>query len=353
MTNRDRTPPPASADPDARHVELERLGLGRYRATNVRGGTLLITSGTTRTGDEDHTAFTPVELLLVAAAGCTAADVDHITAKRAEPDRFQVRSAARKARDEGGNHLRDLQIDLEVEFPTGPGGDAARSILPDAAARSHDRLCTVSRTLERGTPVQTRVAGEQAGRGSLADLQGRTERLELRAYRPEDLAAFADLHAREDVTRYLPWPVRDADAARAALERHQRMRLDRDGDGITLAGFEPDTGRLVGEFVLILRSVEHLRGELGYVLHPDFQGRGLATEGARHMLGIAFDKLGLRRVIARVDARNAGSLAVLRRLGMRHEAHLVENELFKGEWSDEDDFAMLRSEWEKSVRDGD
>ena len=64
------------------------------------------------------------------------------------------------------------------------------------------------------------------------------------------------------------------------------------------------------------------------------------------MLDIAFARLDLHRVIARVDARNVASARVLARLGMRHEAHLVENELFKGEWADEDDFALLRREWE-------
>ena len=81
------------------------------------------------------------------------------------------------------------------------------------------------------------------------------------------------------------------------------------------------------------------------MLHPDFQGRGLATEGSRHLLELAFGPLGLRRVVARLDARNTASAAVLARLGMRHEAHLVENELFKGEWGDEDQFAILRREW--------
>jgi RimJ/RimL family protein N-acetyltransferase len=80
-------------------------------------------------------------------------------------------------------------------------------------------------------------------------------------------------------------------------------------------------------------------------VHPDFQGRGLATEGARHMLGIAFDDLDLHRVVARLDSRNHASAAVLKRLGMRHEAHLVQNEWFKGEWGDEDDFAILADEW--------
>jgi RimJ/RimL family protein N-acetyltransferase len=175
-----------------------------------------------------------------------------------------------------------------------------------------------------------------------------TERMRLRPYSMEDLEEFHDLHRRADVARYLPWEPRDLAAARAALERHQTMTLEVDGDGITLAGFDKATGRLVGEFVLFLRSVQHLGGELGYVLHPDFHGRGLATEGSRHMLQVAFGRLGLHRVIARLDARNRPSAAVLERLGMRHEARLVQNELFKGEWGDEDNYAILRAEWESA-----
>ncbi len=177
-----------------------------------------------------------------------------------------------------------------------------------------------------------------------------TERMRLRPYSFEDFAAFHDLHAREDVARYIPHDPYDADASRRALGRAQTTRLEQDDDGATLAGFDRDTGRLVGDFVLFLRSREHGNGEIGYVLHPDFQGRGLATEGARHLLEIAFGPLGLRRVVARIDARNTGSAAVLRRLGMRHEAHLVENEWFKGRWGDEDQFAILRREWEAALR---
>ena len=156
-----------------------------------------------------------------------------------------------------------------------------------------------------------------------------TERLRLRTYTDDDFDAFFDLHRREDVARYLPWHPRDEQAAREALARHQRLTVEVDDQGVTLAAFDKATERLVGDFVLILRSVEHRRGEVGYVLHPDFAGRGLATEGARVMLDIAFEKLGLR-----------------------HEAHLVQNELFKGEWTDEDDFAILHDEWQK-LRSGD
>lgn len=179
-----------------------------------------------------------------------------------------------------------------------------------------------------------------------------TERLRLRTYTDDDFDAFFDLHRREDVARYLPWHPRDEQAAREALARHQRLTVEVDDQGVTLAAFDKATERLVGDFVLILRSVEHRRGEVGYVLHPDFAGRGLATEGARVMLDIAFEKLGLRRVIGRIDARNQASARVLTKLGLRHEAHLVQNELFKGEWTDEDDFAILHDEWQR-LRSGD
>jgi RimJ/RimL family protein N-acetyltransferase len=177
---------------------------------------------------------------------------------------------------------------------------------------------------------------------------GETERLLLRPYRLDDFEAFHDLHGRDDVARYLPWETRDPTASSKALERHQKLRLEDDDDHLTLAAHDKETGRLVGEFVLFLRSREHRGGEVGYALHPDFWGRGLATEGARAMLEIAFDTLHLHRVIARIDARNAGSAAVLERLGMRREALLVSNEWFKGEWASEADYAILDEEWASS-----
>jgi uncharacterized OsmC-like protein len=138
--------------PDNRSVQLERMSKARYRATNVRGGTLTL-------GEGEDTDFTPVELLLVALGGCTAIDVDYITGKRAEPSSFTVDVSGEKIRDEQGNRLTGLSITLHVTFPEGAEGDAAREVLPGAAAKSHDRLCTVGRTVEVGTPIATHVDG--------------------------------------------------------------------------------------------------------------------------------------------------------------------------------------------------
>lgn len=130
-----------------RTVELERTGLGRYTARNVRGGTLNIGGG-------DGPDFSPVELLLAAIGGCTAIDVDHITVKRAEPEEFTVTVRGDKIRDEQGNRMTNLGVEFAITFPDGEAGDAARAVLPKAVEMSHDRLCTVSRTVEIGTPVR-------------------------------------------------------------------------------------------------------------------------------------------------------------------------------------------------------
>ena len=139
-----------TTDSAHRSVRLERVQTGRYTATNARGGQISVSTG-------DDTNFTPVELLLVAMGGCTAADVDFLTSRRAEPDRFEVIVDAEKVRDKHGNHLTDLVMTFRVAFPDGEAGDQARVVLPDAVQKSHDRLCTVSRTVELGTPIATRI----------------------------------------------------------------------------------------------------------------------------------------------------------------------------------------------------
>jgi putative redox protein len=138
-----------SAD-SLRSVSLRRTAAGQFVATNRRGGELSIG------GARDD--FTPVELLLVAIAGCSALDVDALTSRRAEPDSFEVNAAAEKVRGDDGNRLQNIRVTFHVTFPEGEAGDAARKVLPDLVARSHDRLCTVTRTVERTSPVDTSVA---------------------------------------------------------------------------------------------------------------------------------------------------------------------------------------------------
>ncbi len=133
-----------------RSVRLERIENSRYTAINARGGQISMGTGA-------GTDFTPVELLLAAIGGCTAVDVDILTSRRAEPEAFEIGVDADKVRDAGGSHLTHLLVTFRISFPDGEAGEAARALLPDAVKKSHDRLCTVSRTIELGTPIATRI----------------------------------------------------------------------------------------------------------------------------------------------------------------------------------------------------
>jgi putative redox protein len=133
-----------------RQVRIERIANSRYTATNERGGQLTMGSG--------GTEFSPVELLLAAIGGCTAIDVDILTSRRAEPESFTVEVGAEKVHDEKGrNLLTDITVTFRITFPEGEGGDKARALLPDAVRQSHERLCTVSRTVELATPITTDI----------------------------------------------------------------------------------------------------------------------------------------------------------------------------------------------------
>jgi RimJ/RimL family protein N-acetyltransferase len=177
-----------------------------------------------------------------------------------------------------------------------------------------------------------------------------TERLLLRPLNSGDLD---DVHAYQklkDVVRYLYWEVHDHEESAKHLKKRIAMnRLAEDGDGLIYAVELPDPegghSRVIGDMSLFLKSARHGQIEVGWVFHPAVHGRGYATEAAEAVLAICFGVLGAHRVFAQLDSRNEASARLCERLGMRHEALLRENEIFKGEWSDTAVYAMLDSEY--------
>jgi RimJ/RimL family protein N-acetyltransferase len=173
-----------------------------------------------------------------------------------------------------------------------------------------------------------------------------TERLLLRPFVAEDFDAVFSMQSRPDVARYLYWDARDEDEVRDALEKKVAGTAIRsEGDAVFLAAVLMSTGELVGDMVVHLLSQEHSTAEIGFIVHPDHQGHGYATEAARPLLKLAFEDVQVHRVIGRVEPRNVASARVLEKLGMRQEAHLIENEFVKGEWQSELVYAMLDREW--------
>lgn len=172
-------------------------------------------------------------------------------------------------------------------------------------------------------------------------------RLHLRPLNEADVEALVSYYSRPSTCRYLPVGPFDSDAvvARLRLGPWSRSTLDEEGDILGLGVELISTATLIGDVMLRWTSERDRSGEIGWVLHPDHVGRGYATEAAQAVLGLAFGELELHRVIARIDARNTPSILVAERLGMRREAHLVENHWKDDEWSSEVDYAVLRREW--------
>ena len=178
----------------------------------------------------------------------------------------------------------------------------------------------------------------------------RTERLRLRPLQASDTPSLLRYRGRADVCRYVPFEAMTADViAHRLATQWNRIELTDEHQALTLGAELAGTGELIGDVVLFWHSREHAAGELGYIFDPASTGHGYATEAAAAMLELGFVGLGLHRIVARIDERNSASAQLARRLGMRLEARLVENEFFKGEWSTELDFAILAAEWERSA----
>jgi RimJ/RimL family protein N-acetyltransferase len=173
-----------------------------------------------------------------------------------------------------------------------------------------------------------------------------TARLTLRPFAPGDFDDLYAYHSRPDVARYLHWEARDRTQVREALARQcDEIALIAEGDWLTFAVVWREAGKVIGEAGLELISLGSRQGEIGFVFHPDYQGRGLATEAAEALLWLGFDTIGWHRITGSCDARNHRSARLMERVGMRQEARFVHSQIVKGEWADELVYAILDHEW--------
>jgi RimJ/RimL family protein N-acetyltransferase len=173
-----------------------------------------------------------------------------------------------------------------------------------------------------------------------------TERLVLRTFETDDLDALHAMFGDPRVTRFLDHGPLTREATQGLLTRISGFTaFDAEGRALRLAAVLQETGEVIGDFSLWSGAGDPAQGEIGFVLHPDQQGRGFALEAAQELLRIGFEDAGLHRIIGRCDAGNAASVGLMRRLGMREDAHFRENEGVKGEWADELVFAIHADEW--------
>jgi RimJ/RimL family protein N-acetyltransferase len=170
--------------------------------------------------------------------------------------------------------------------------------------------------------------------------------LTLRPFIADDVEAVHAMRSDPEVIRYLYGEALSEDEARDLLtKRMGNTAWASEGDWLSAAVVERASGTTVGDLAFHWVSKRDKTAEVGFILDPRHQGKGFATEAAGALINWAFTSAGFHRVIGRTEARNAASARVLEKLGMRLEAHFVENEWVKGEWQSELVYAVLDREW--------
>ena len=168
--------------------------------------------------------------------------------------------------------------------------------------------------------------------------------LRLRLLTLDDWPAVHAWASRPEACRFQTWGPNSEDETRAFV-----------ADAVADAGLQPPPrllhaivvdGSVLGNGALIFHSRAQRQGEIAYIVHPDHWGRGIATAAGRELLRIGFEEHGLHRIQATCDPRNAGSAAVLKKLGMRYEGRMRHTQYIRDGWRDSELFSILEDEWE-------
>ena len=170
-----------------------------------------------------------------------------------------------------------------------------------------------------------------------------TERLLLREFIDDDFAAILQYASDPEVTRYVRFGPTTEDVTRTFLQKTIAEQKSDSRKNFDLAIILKSHQRLIGACGIHLQ--EKGNGDIGYTFIRSFWGYGYATEAANALLTFGFEKLGLHRMTATCDVRNAASFRVMEKIGMRREGHFHEDVWQRDHWRDSYLYAILETDW--------
>lgn len=182
----------------------------------------------------------------------------------------------------------------------------------------------------------------------------RSERLIFREFKEEDFDLLYDLFSKKEVMKYTFY---DYYTDKADLKPYFTSILannqKKEGRGsYEFAIIDPLENRFagIGDIVIDRKNDAGGYGEIGYILNPEFWGKGYGTETANKLLEIGFREIGLHRLYAKCNVNNNGSRKVMEKAGMIREGELREVRFKNGTWENEYLYAILVREWEERSR---
>jgi ribosomal-protein-alanine N-acetyltransferase len=167
-----------------------------------------------------------------------------------------------------------------------------------------------------------------------------TERLVLRRVNENDANEIFALRSNPETMKYIPRPlVKSIDDA---LEHIAMIDAKiESNEGINWAITYKDNPKLIGIIGHYRIKPEHFRAEVGYMLLPEFHGKGIISEAIKEVVNYGFNEMKLHSIEAIIDPENFGSARVLEKNNFVKEAHLKENEFYEGRFLDTVIYSIL------------
>lgn len=162
----------------------------------------------------------------------------------------------------------------------------------------------------------------------------------LRDVKLDDTEAIHSYASLGEVSKYQGWGPNDE----KDTEDHVRMVMQSDDTHYHKVIVNQQSDKVIGAIEMTIDK-DNDSGEIGYVLHPDFWGRGVATHAVDQILDYGFNDLKLNRISATTDKRNKGSERVMQKAGMTKEGLLRENILLKDGYRDTLVYSILSNEY--------
>lgn len=177
----------------------------------------------------------------------------------------------------------------------------------------------------------------------------KTARLVLRHLQAVDVKDVADLLSNAETLKYAAWNPMSLDEVDEWITRNTEVGFPHTSKSCYLAIDEIQAAKVIGlaDFWFVHDDFDLVQFEI--IIHPNWQGKGYATEAARSLLAYAFAGLHVRRIIAVCDARNLPARRFLLKAGLRQESECRQDLQLKKEWVDSAGFALLRREFEQQA----
>lgn len=173
-----------------------------------------------------------------------------------------------------------------------------------------------------------------------------TKRLILRKIDQADMAEILVLRSDPDTMKYIPRPLLKTNEE--ALEHIATIDTKLEAnEGINWAITLKEDKKMIGIIGHYRIQPEHYRAEIGYILLPEFHGKGIISEAVIEVINYGFNSMGLNSIEAIIDPKNTASEKVLQKTGFLKEAHLLENEFFEGRFLDKVIYSILKRNWQK------